>query len=40
LYPQLKIRFAGRISSAAPAAGYMSIHIEEQEALVNDAIQG
>ncbi|MFT2112480.1 2-oxoglutarate dehydrogenase E1 component [Marinomonas sp. 2405UD68-3] len=40
LYPQLKIRFAGRISSAAPAAGYMSIHVEEQEALVNDAIIG
>ncbi len=40
LYPKLKIRFAGRISSAAPAAGYMSIHVEEQEALVNDAISG
>lgn len=40
LYPQLKIRFAGRISSAAPAAGYMSIHVEEQEALVNDALIG
>ena len=40
LYPQLKIRFAGRISSAAPAAGYMSIHVEEQEALVNDALVG
>jgi 2-oxoglutarate dehydrogenase E1 component len=37
LYPSLKIRFAGRISSAAPAAGYMSIHVEEQESLVNDA---
>lgn len=40
LYPNLKIRFAGRISSAAPAAGYMSVHVEEQEALVNDAISG
>ncbi|WP_191600284.1 2-oxoglutarate dehydrogenase E1 component [Marinomonas algicola] len=40
LYPELKIRFAGRISSAAPAAGYMSIHVEEQEALVNDALIG
>ncbi len=40
LYPELKIRFAGRISSAAPAAGYMSIHVEEQEALVNDALVG
>ncbi|GAB3476471.1 2-oxoglutarate dehydrogenase E1 component [Marinomonas epiphytica] len=40
LYPALKIRFAGRISSAAPAAGYMSIHVEEQEALVNDALVG
>lgn len=40
LYPELKIRFAGRSSSAAPAAGYMSIHVEEQEALVNDALVG
>ncbi|MGB2064162.1 2-oxoglutarate dehydrogenase E1 component [Marinomonas gallaica] len=40
LYPDVKIRFAGRISSAAPAAGYMSVHVEEQEALVNDAIVG
>ncbi|SBS33789.1 2-oxoglutarate dehydrogenase E1 component [Marinomonas spartinae] len=40
LYPELKIRFAGRISSAAPAAGYMSVHVEEQEALVNDALVG
>ncbi|MCV2402300.1 2-oxoglutarate dehydrogenase E1 component [Marinomonas sp. C2222] len=40
LFPELKIRFAGRISSAAPAAGYMSIHVEEQEALVNDALVG
>ncbi|WP_133011030.1 2-oxoglutarate dehydrogenase E1 component [Marinomonas flavescens] len=38
LFPEIKIRFAGRISSAAPAAGYMSIHVQEQEALVNDAL--
>ncbi|MBJ7554312.1 2-oxoglutarate dehydrogenase E1 component [Marinomonas spartinae] len=40
LYPKLSIRFAGRMSSAAPAAGYMSVHVEEQEALVNDALVG
>ncbi len=33
----LYLHYAGRDASAAPAAGYMSVHIEEQTKLVNDA---
>ncbi|TDO06902.1 MULTISPECIES: 2-oxoglutarate dehydrogenase E1 component [Halomonas] len=32
-----KLKFAGRPASAAPAAGYMSVHIEQQRQLVEDA---
>ncbi len=32
------LRYAGREASAAPAAGYMSLHIEQQEKLINDAL--
>jgi 2-oxoglutarate dehydrogenase E1 component len=35
--PKLYLRFAGRAPSAAPAAGYSSVHVEEQTKLVNDA---
>jgi 2-oxoglutarate dehydrogenase E1 component len=37
LNPKLYLRFAGRAPSAAPAAGYSSVHVEEQTRLVNDA---
>jgi len=32
------LTYAGRAASAAPAVGYMSIHVKEQQALVNDAL--
>jgi 2-oxoglutarate dehydrogenase E1 component len=32
-----QLHYAGRAASAAPAAGYMSIHTQQQEQLVNDA---
>jgi 2-oxoglutarate dehydrogenase E1 component len=32
------LRYAGREASAAPAAGYMSLHIEQQEQLIFDAL--
>tara|TARA_R110001592_G_scaffold59905_3_gene182046 strand:+ start:64538 stop:67387 length:2850 start_codon:yes stop_codon:yes gene_type:complete len=35
--PKIYLRYAGRKSSAAPAAGYISVHVEEQNALVNKA---
>jgi 2-oxoglutarate dehydrogenase E1 component len=35
---QVPLQFAGRISSAAPAAGYMSTHVEEQNQLVAQAL--
>ncbi|TVS08628.1 MAG: 2-oxoglutarate dehydrogenase E1 component [Gammaproteobacteria bacterium] len=34
------LRYAGRDASAAPAAGYMSVHLEQQERLVKDALYG
>jgi 2-oxoglutarate dehydrogenase E1 component len=30
--------YAGRPSSASPAVGYHTVHVEEQNALVKDAI--
>lgn len=32
------LTYAGRTASAAPAVGYMSVHVKEQQALVNDAL--
>ena len=39
LNPKLHLQYAGREASAAPAAGHMSVHIEEQKNLVNDAFE-
>ncbi|MDP0588508.1 MAG: 2-oxoglutarate dehydrogenase E1 component [Candidatus Endonucleobacter bathymodioli] len=33
----LQVRYAGREGSAAPACGYMSVHVDEQRKLVEDA---
>ena len=32
------LTYAGRNASAAPAVGYMSVHVKEQQALVHDAL--
>ena len=37
--PKLYLQYAGREASAAPACGHMSVHIEEQKKLVNDAFE-
>jgi 2-oxoglutarate dehydrogenase E1 component len=34
----LALRYVGRPASAAPAAGYMSAHLEEQAKFVNEAL--
>jgi 2-oxoglutarate dehydrogenase E1 component len=39
LDPKLYLQYAGRDASAAPACGHMSVHIEEQKKLVNDAFE-
>lgn len=36
---KLHLEYAGRDASAAPAAGHMSVHIEQQKKLVNDAFE-
>ena len=33
-----KIRFVGREASASPAAGYAALHMQQQTALVNEAL--
>ncbi|MGB2218454.1 MAG: 2-oxoglutarate dehydrogenase E1 component, partial [Porticoccaceae bacterium] len=38
LNPKLNLRFVGRESSAAPASGYMSVHLEEQKKFINQAL--
>ena len=32
------LRYVGRDSSAAPAAGYMGLHVEQQERFINEAL--
>lgn len=36
--PELYLSYSGREASAAPAAGYMSTHIEEQNRFINEAL--
>ena len=36
--PELYLSYAGRDASAAPAAGYMSTHVEEQNRFINEAL--
>ena len=36
--PRHTLRYAGRVSAASPAAGYMSVHAAQQQALVADAL--
>ncbi len=38
--PSLYLQGVGRPSAAAPAVGYISVHLEQQEQLVNEAING
>lgn len=37
-FPSIYLHYAGRAPSASPAAGYMSLHVKQQEALVHDAL--
>lgn len=37
--PKLYLEFAGRDASASPAAGYMALHVEQQNRLVSEALK-
>jgi 2-oxoglutarate dehydrogenase E1 component len=38
-FEHTELRYAGRMSAASPATGQAKVHAEEQEALVQDALQ-
>ncbi len=38
LNPTLHLEYAGRDASASPAAGYMALHLQQQEQLIRDAL--
>lgn len=38
VHPDVPLSFAGRVASASPAAGYMALHIKQQETLINKAL--
>jgi 2-oxoglutarate dehydrogenase E1 component len=38
LFPDIYLGYVGREPSAAPAAGYMSVHLEEQKRFINEAL--
>lgn len=40
VFPGLNLQYAGREASAAAAAGYMSLHIQQMEAFVQTALYG
>ncbi|MCP4465791.1 MAG: 2-oxoglutarate dehydrogenase E1 component, partial [Halieaceae bacterium] len=37
-HPKATLAFSGRKPSASPAAGYMALHVREQQELLNDAL--
>ncbi|MGB1237832.1 MAG: 2-oxoglutarate dehydrogenase E1 component [Pseudomonadales bacterium] len=39
-HPTIKLKGVGRPHAAAPAVGYMSVHLEQQKTLVEEAING
>ena len=39
LSEDLSLDYCGRASSAAPASGYMSVHLEEQRRFINEALE-
>ncbi len=38
LNPKIKVKYVGRSASASPAAGYMALHLEQQESLICQAL--
>ena len=38
--PNKFLRYAGRSAAATPAAGYMALHVAQQQALIKDALEG
>ncbi len=38
--PNKFLRYAGRPAAATPAAGYMALHVSQQQALIQDALEG
>jgi 2-oxoglutarate dehydrogenase E1 component len=40
VFPDLYLAYTGREASAAAAAGYMSLHLRQQQQLVHDALSG
>ena len=37
-FPGFPLRYAGRKASASPATGSLKVHLEEQEAIINEAL--
>jgi len=39
IFAPLKVQYAGRISSASPAVGYMALHLRQEETIVKEAFE-
>ncbi len=39
IFSPIRVQYAGRISSASPAVGYMSLHLEQEAQLIQEAFE-
>ena len=39
IFSPIRVQYAGRISSASPAVGYMSLHLEQEAQLIKEAFE-
>ncbi|MGD2170565.1 MAG: 2-oxoglutarate dehydrogenase E1 component [Gammaproteobacteria bacterium] len=39
IFAPIKVQYAGRISSASPAVGYMALHLKQEENIVREAFE-
>jgi len=39
IFTSIRVQYAGRISAASPAVGYMALHLQQEAELVKNAFE-